>query len=381
MLDLAQRFLLLSLIVVVPDQTAELMAREQALVAALQARDQPAMEQLLDDQFVLRANPDINRSTWIQNAVTHCWGDRFEMSGIKADVQDAVGIVTFELTLHVNPVNCQPATIRSLITDVWVYADGGWRLRVRHSGPTPAAPSGIASQYGLLPQLPPTWIVASELSFVGTGGNTSTQTLGLNGSVIHQLVGASTRAQVSFITSEANHVTQARSIDMQARHGVDVREGLGVFGRVAYTRDRFAGLSNRASVDSGLSYTAVDTPLQTLTLEGTGGFTAENHIGSPNLRYALASGSLGYWRKITPLADVRDDVSFSADLMSAPNWRTTNALTFQATLTHLLSLKLAQSFEYRNVPVPGFKRLDTRTSVSLVFSFRKIPPPAKTGKS
>lgn len=381
MLGLAQWFLLFSLTTTLPDQSVELIARERALAATLQSRDREAMEQLLDDQFVLRSNPDVTRSTWIENAITHCWGDRFEMTDIKADVHDAVGIVTFELTLHVNPVNCQPATVRSLITDVWAYVDGAWRLRVRHSGPTPAASSGIASQYGLLPQLPPTWIVASELSFVGTGGNTSTQTLGVNGSVIHQLVGASTRAQMSFITSEANQVTQARSIDMQARHGVDVRDGLGVFGRVAYTRDRFAGLSNRASLDSGLSYTVLDTPLQTLTLEGTGGFTAENHIGSPNLRYALASGGLGYWRKITPLTDVRDDVSFTSDLMSGPNWRTTNALTFQATLTHLLSLKLAHSFEYRNVAVAGFKRLDTRTSVSLVFSFRKIPPPAKTGKS
>ncbi len=373
--------LLFSLTTTLPDRTVELIAREQALAATLQSRDREAMEQLLDDQFVLRSNPDVTRSTWIENAITHCWGDRYEMTGTKTDVQDDVAIVTFELTLHVNPVNCQPATIRSLITDVWVYVDGAWRLRVRHSGPMPAASSGIASQYGLLPQLPPTWIAASELSFVGTGGNASTQTLGLNGSVIHQVPGASTRAQVSFLTSEADNVTRARSIDMQARHGVDVREGLGVFGRVAYTRDRFAGISNRASLDSGLSYTAVDTPLQTLTLEGTGGFTAENHIGAPNLRYALASGSLGYWRKITPLTDVRDDISFTADLMSGSNWRTTNALTFQATLTHLLSLKLAHSFEYRNVPVPGFKRLDTRTSASLVFSFKKIPPPSKTGKS
>src|SRR5690242_3408016 len=137
MVGLAQWFLLFSLTTTLPDQSVELIARERALAATLQSRDREAMEQLLDDQFVLRSNPDVTRSTWIEN--THCWGDRFEMTDIKADVHDAVGIVTFELTLHVNPVNCQPATVRSLITDVWAYVDGAWRLRVRHSGPTPAA--------------------------------------------------------------------------------------------------------------------------------------------------------------------------------------------------------------------------------------------------
>ncbi len=68
--------LLFSLTTTLPDRTVELIAREQALAATLQSRDREAMEQLLDDQFVLRSNPDVTRSTWIENAITHCWGDR-----------------------------------------------------------------------------------------------------------------------------------------------------------------------------------------------------------------------------------------------------------------------------------------------------------------
>ena len=382
---MTQGFLLLSLMTLLSDRPAdvtphnagvarELLGLEQMLAATLRTRDRAEMERLLDDEFVLRSEPDISRVTWIQNALTRCWGDRFQITGFAADVHEGVGIATFELTLPVNPATCQPATIRSLITDVWVQRDGAWRLRVRHSGPPVAASSGVAGQYALLPQRPPTWKLDSELSFVGTGGNTSTQTLGLASNLLHQAKGATSRVQVSFVTSEADKVTRARATDVQARHGVDVRNGLGVFGRLAYGRDRFAGIANRVVIEGGVSYDAEDSPVQSLTLEGSAGFTSENRVGSADLRFAGATGTIAYGRTITPATELHDDLAVMADLTSGRNWRTTNAVTFQATLTRLLSLKLSQAVEYRHVPVPGFGRLDTRTSAALVFTFRKIPP-------
>jgi putative salt-induced outer membrane protein YdiY len=353
----------------------ELLGLEHALAMTLLTRDKAVMERLLDDEFVLRSEPDTSRTTWMQNAMTRCWGDRFEITGFTAQASEDIAVAAFELTLHVNPATCQPGTIRSLVTDVWVLRENGWRLRVRHSGPPVAASSGMAGQYALLPQRAPTWKIDSELSFVATGGTTSTRTLGLASDVFHQESGKNTRVQVSFVTSEADDATRARAIDAQARHGVTVGDGLDIFGRVGYTRDRFAGIASRTVLESGLAYTATDTPVQTLALEASGGFTSEGHIGSPDQQFAVTTGAVSYRRKITPTSEINDDVSVTADLVSIDNWRMRNALNFQATLTRLLSLKLSHSFEYRNVPVPGFGRLDTRTSAALVFSFRRIPPP------
>lgn len=361
--------------------TRQLLGLEQLLATTLHTHDRAEMERLLDDEFVMRSEPDVNRTTWIQNAVARCWGDRFEIGHFDAHIQDTVAIATFELTLHVNPANCQPATIRSLITDVWVQRDNSWRLRVRHSGPPVAATGNLAGQYAVLPQAPPEWRLDSELSFVGTSGNTSTQTLGLAGNLLRQKKGKTTTMRVAFVTSEADHETQARSIDAQGRHAVTVGNGLDAFGRVAYFRDRFAGIGNRTVIESGLSYTAADTPLTTITLEGAAGFTSETHVQSPDPtivpapddNFAVASGTLGYWQKITAMSELRNDVSVTADLVSGTNWRMTNNLNFQVTLNRLLSVKLANAIEYRHAPVPGFKRTDTRTSASLVFSFQKRP--------
>jgi putative salt-induced outer membrane protein len=361
-----------------PDRaiTRELLGLEHALAMTLSTRDRLVMERLLDDEFVMRSDPDTSRGTWIDNAMTRCWGDRFEISNFKADAREDMAVTSFELTLHVNPANCQAGVIRSLITDVWVYHDGAWRLRVRHTGPPVGATNNtnLAWQYAVVPQRPPTWKIDSELSFVATGGTTSTRTLGLAGSLLHQEGATNTRVQVSFVTSEADQETRARAIDAQARHGVTVGNGIDVFGRVAYNRDRFAGIAGRTVAEAGLAYTATDTPIQTISLEASGGFTAESRVGSPDEQFAVTTGAVSFRRKLTPTSELSDAVSVTTDLVDITNWRTRNALNFQATLTRLLALKLSHAIEYRHVPVPGFGRTDTRTAAALVFSFKRIPP-------
>ena len=97
-------------------------------------------------------------------------------------------------------------------------------------------------------------------------------------------------------------------------------------------------------IESGLSYTAVDTPLTTITVEGAAGFTAETHVRSlaptvvaaPDQHFAVASGTFGFWQKMTSMSELRNDVSVTADLVSATNWRMTDNLNFQITLTRLL---------------------------------------------
>jgi putative salt-induced outer membrane protein len=381
--DVAYGFLLFSLMTLLAnapvhtlhDDAAvrEVLALERALASTLQTRDRGAMESLLDDEFVLRSTPDVGRSTWIDNALTKCWGDRYEITDFNVYEQQGARVATFMLTMFVNPANCQQATIRSLITDVWIARDGAWRLRVRHSGP-PIAPTTVAGQFGFAPQPAPRWKVDSELSYVGTAGNTSTQTLGLAGEVIHQRERSTSRVQVSLVSSETDGVANARSMDVQGRHAVDLRDALAIFGRLAYARDRFAGIDSRVALDFGVSYTAVDSPVHTLTLEAGGGVTSEGRVETEDLRFGVATGTVAYSRQITPTLEVRDELALTADLMSGSNWRAKNALALQASLTRMLSVKLSHAIEHRHEAVPGFGRTDSRTSAALVFSFRKLPP-------
>jgi hypothetical protein len=51
------------------DASLEIRAAEEQLAAALIAKDAAAFERLLAPEFVLRGAPDVERATWIANAL------------------------------------------------------------------------------------------------------------------------------------------------------------------------------------------------------------------------------------------------------------------------------------------------------------------------
>jgi putative salt-induced outer membrane protein YdiY len=356
------------------DPETDILNRERALVDAMQARDRGRLDLLLAPDFFLRSSPDITRGTWLDNAVTLCWGRRADIDHFRAQSIGAVIIAYFDLTFYADPISCRPAVRRSVITDVWASEGPVWRLAMRHAAPPPAADAGVAAQYGAVPEPPPTWDVSGELSYVATGGNTSTRTAGLANSTTHNRNGHLTRAAVAFISSEADGVTQAESLRVQGRHGFRIGKRMELFAEAEYARDRFAGIDHRLASGIGVSYTAALPPRHTLRAEASAGYNTENRLDATEQQFATAVGGLHYTWTMRPGVRLAEDAGFTGDLETGANWRTASTTAITVTVTRLLSLKASHVFEYRHAPVPGFGRLDLRTSAALVFSIQRRPP-------
>jgi putative salt-induced outer membrane protein YdiY len=350
------------------DVLAEVLAYEQGLAYALNSRDRPHIETLLSDDFVLRGAPDVDRDTWIGNAMTYCWGDHWEFSNASVRLDADVAIASLVVTYFVDPLSCQPALVRSLITDVWIRTGEEWQLRVRHSGPVPA--DTVQGQFGAIEEPPPIWRLNSELSFVATAGNATTRTIGLGAGLEHRSDLTKTDMAVSYLSNDAEDETLARALTAHIRHGIRVRESLDVFGRISYARDRFAGIESRVTTEAGTAYTAA-LPRQVLTTEAAIGYTSERRITSEALRFATLSGALLYEWRVRPGTDLRNALRAVADLSEAENWRGTNELALTVVLTRLLTLKVSQSVEYRNMPVETFRRTDMRTAAAFVVSWER----------
>lgn len=348
---------------------------ESSLLEALHARDRRRLESLLAADYVLRGAPDIDRETWLQNAVTLCWGERSDLDGFRAHRHENVVIASFELTFYVHPGTCRAGVLRSLVTDVWVRDAGGWKLKVRHAGAPPASAGDIAAQYGVVPDLPPTWEASSELSAVATGGNTSTRTVGVGAQIAHRTDRHRTEVNTRFLTSQANEVTNARVLTFEGRHGFATTARLQMFGEASYTRDRFAGIDDRVTATAGVAFAVSIPRRQSLTLEGGLGWTDEQRVDPTRLRFATATGALDYKWTIVPGTELREEAAFSADLESASNWRTSNRTALSVSLTRVLSLRASHAIEYRHTPVVGFGRADMRTAVALVVAMSQRPPP------
>ena len=355
-----------------PDPAADIHAKERALADAMHARNRNRLEQLLAPDYILRGAPDIDRATWLQNALTLCWGDHSDLDAFTARQHDGVVIASFELTFYADPATCRPAVLRSLITDIWTRQADEWRLQVRHSAPLPTG-AGIAAQYGTGPEPPSTWDVSSELSLVATGGNTSTRTLGLGTGVTHRTWATATRASIAFLTSEVDAVTRARSLTVQARHGRRVAARIELFVEGSYARDRFAGIDNREAATAGAAYTAPLPRRHALTVDGSLGFLAEDRLDATDLRFPTATGALHYAWTPVPGTELTEDAGVTADLETADNWRSASTTAVSITLSRSLSLRASHVIEYRNSPVVGFERTDMRTAVALVFSLKRRP--------
>ena len=347
---------------------------ETSLAEALHARDRQRLESLLAADYVLRGVPDIDRETWLQNAVKLCWGDRSDLDDFRARRHEDVVIASFELTFYVDPGTCRPGVLRSLVTDVWVRETGEWKLKVRHAGAPPASPGDIAAQYGVVPDPPPTWEASSEFSAVATGGNTSTRTVGLGAQVAHRTGRQRTEVNTRFLTSQADDVTNARALTMEGRHGFTLTERFQVFGEASYARDRFACIDDRVTATAGVAYTMSVPRAQSLTFEGGLGWTVEQRLDLATARFATATGALDYRWTIVPGTDLREEATLNVDLESVENWRTSITTALSVTLTRVLSLRASHTIEYRHTPVVGFGRSDRRTAVALVFSMARRPP-------
>jgi putative salt-induced outer membrane protein len=350
-------------------QTPELELRvaEQRLATALTRKDAAAFERLLAPDFVLRGAPDVARHTWMKNAVSMCWGDRFEISdfAVRSTTPDSA-LVSLVLTTYQDPVTCEPAVIRSLLTDLWGRSGDGWQLALRHSGP---AGSDLAAQFEKVAPPPPRWERTAELSLVATGGNTDTQTLGAGATLIWRPHVWTARARTAYVRSATDDIVSAESVVTDLRVSRPVTPRLEVFGRADYLSDEFSGIDYRTTFDGGVGWTVVDASPHTLKFEAGAGATYEARVSDPDQTFAVGTGGVLYTWQLSRTAALNERALFSTDLGELGNWRLQNGISLTVTVSRLLSLKLSHELKRLNRPVPGFRSTDTVLAAALVAKF------------
>lgn len=345
----------------------ELRSAEEQLAAALIAQRAETFERLLAPGFVLRGAPDVPREQWIRNAVSMCWGDRFDISSFAVVINTAdTAVVSLLLTTHLDPVTCEPALVRSLLTDVWIRDGTVWRLALRHSAP-PAA--SVTGQFEKTAPPPPRWEGSAELSLVATGGNTDTQTLGTVASVTWRPGAWTSRGRAAFVRSATDDVVTAESLVTELRQSRALTARAEVFARAEYLVDRFSGIDRRTALDGGVGWLFIDQAGHKLEVDGGVGITHEVRLAGDDLTFAAGTGGALYTWQISPTALLTERPAVLVALGEPGNWRVQNRLELSVTMTRRLSVRLAHELKRVNRPVEGFRKTDTVLSAALVVRF------------
>ena len=118
-------------------QTAEFRALEIAWSQAIRAQDRERLETFLSPDYTLTvALPTglsvTEREAWLQNAVTVYKIHEFEFTEMAVRRIGDVAIVSSRYKQKAT-VNGRDRSGNAFLTDVWVRADGKWRVSARYS--------------------------------------------------------------------------------------------------------------------------------------------------------------------------------------------------------------------------------------------------------
>jgi len=219
------------------------------------------------------------------------------------------------------------------------------------------------------PPPPPKREGTAEFAFVGTTGNASTQTIGLNGELIVRPEQWVVTNKAAFIRNESESELTAQSFGYLFRAARTLSPRLSAFGEYAYFRDTFAGVAHRNSLVGGVSYKLVDLPKHVFFTDAGLGYMNEQRLAGDDVSSATWSLGAGYKWKISETAEFTEDLRMTGLFAEASDWRVLQMAAVTARLTTLFSLKVSNTIRYAHAPVPGFKNTDTNTSVALVAKF------------
>jgi putative salt-induced outer membrane protein len=219
------------------------------------------------------------------------------------------------------------------------------------------------------PPPPPVVEGSAELSYVGTSGNSDTQSLGV-GTTLTVRPGEWTLAnKASFVRNSDRGQVRAQSALIETQVGRRLAPTLSLVGKHGYYRDRFAGINHRHTVDAGLSFEAVRNTRHTLTLDAGVGYANERRRAGGTVSGAIATTGVAYRLALSTTATLSNTATGVFSLADSRDRRATNVASLSARLTTLLSMKVTHTTRWVAVPVSGFKKTDTITAVALVAKF------------
>jgi len=220
-----------------------------------------------------------------------------------------------------------------------------------------------------VPAPPPKYETSAEFAFVGTSGNSSTQSLGLGAEFIERPDSWVFTTKTAYVRNESASELKAESFFLTFQGARTLSPRLSAFGRFGFLHDRFAGIEHRNTVEGGLAFVLVNAAPHKLVVDGGLGYANERRVLGPDLSTAIVPAGATYTLKISNTAEISDDGRFVFSLSEGADWRLANIAGITAKLTTVFSLKLSNTVRYVNAPALGFEKTDTITAIALVAKF------------
>jgi putative salt-induced outer membrane protein len=219
-------------------------------------------------------------------------------------------------------------------------------------------------------QKEPAWKGSLGLSYVATGGNTDTQTLGLDFKLERRPEPWGFEVIALFNRAEDEGVTAAERYHAGARAKRRLADRWDYFLGLSGEQDEFAGFELRAIAETGVIYEALAGHRHTLSFDGGLTWTDEERIElEPDTDFLGGLAGLTYEWEISDTASLTQRLIYYPNFDEGNDWRLNSDTGLQAAMNKRLAVKLGYELRFRNRPIADNDDTDTTTKVSLVVSF------------
>ena len=258
-----------------------------------------------------------------------------------------------------------------------------------------SGPSSLGGQEKKAGLLGP-WAAAAEVSYVVTGGNTSTSALSLGTSLSRKWANDTLLFKGFILKSNATTTTRTargtvddfdileESITRKVAENYllsgqyDRRISKKLLGQVglSWDRNRFAGVDDRIMVTTGLGYAWVEKARTQVKTSAGVTYTVRQYVGEDWSSFAGFRFSLNGEQNILDNSKLSTQFTFDENLQEMRDWRFNWVNSVTASISRSLALKVSLRMLYANVPalqnLPLFDDLGDPTGLTVPYPLKKL---------
>lgn len=210
------------------------------------------------------------------------------------------------------------------------------------------------------------WQGSATFGYVATTGNTNTRSLNTRALAAYRLANWANALSFQALQGSTDGVATSNSVDFNAQSDYSLTPTNYLFGLADYLRNTFASYRRRTTEVVGVGWRLLSTPTQQFDIE-VGAGARQTHFTDNSTETEFIERLAGsYVWKFT-------DKSNFSEVLSIDNGGFNNYLQSVTALTTNLAGNFALSVSYtvnhNSRPLPTFKKTDTITSISLVYTF------------
>ena len=228
-------------------------------------------------------------------------------------------------------------------------------------------------------EAPKPWALTAELGAIQTTGNTNTATVKAkvdasytSGSWVNKFL-----ADILYKEDELEDATTGDKVkektaekyflSYQLDYKLDGDQSY-IYGLGSYTDDKFGGIAENKTVSAGYGMLIIDNAKYTLDADFGPGYTWINNQSGENTESPILYVAAAFKWQVTQFSEFTLASSVEPSFKGEKNVRTKGNIGFSSRIHDSLQMKLGYSLENNSKVDEEFEKLDTETSVTLVYT-------------